>query len=316
MPLNKSPFLPEISSAGQAYESLQAVLDAIDALVYVADMETYEVYFINAYGRKIWGEGNGMQCWRLLQSNQSGPCDFCTNPQLVDAEGNPTGVLVWEFQNTVDGHWYQCRDQAITWFNGRRARIEIATDISDLKNTVEALNEAKQQAEALSRTDDLTGVRNRRGLLEDARMLFNLARRYGTGLLLAMIDMDYFKQVNDRYGHASGDKVLIRVADTIQNNIREVDVFGRYGGEEFLLVLPGMEAEHGLQTLERLRKLVGELRFRVDQDEFAVSCSIGVAALSEKNSRVEDLVAAADRALYRAKKNGRNRVELGYTTDP
>jgi diguanylate cyclase (GGDEF)-like protein len=310
MPSKNSPLSPDLLSAGQAYESLQAILDAIDALVYVADMETYEIYFINQYGRQIWGDGIGQQCWRLLQSDQTGPCSFCTNPKLVDAQGNPTGVLVWEFQNTVNGRWYQCRDQAITWINGRRARIEIATDISDLKNSVQALNEAKLLAETLSRTDELTGIRNRRALLDDARMLFNLARRYGTGLMLAVLDMDHFKRVNDTHGHASGDKVLIRMTETIQHNIREVDVFGRYGGEEFLLVLPGMDAEHGVQTLERLRKLVSELRFGSSQGEFGVSCSLGVALQHSDHTRVEDLVADADKALYRAKQNGRNRVEL------
>lgn len=306
-----NPSLPQhIQTVGQAYESLQAILDAIDALVYVADMETYEIYFINQYGRQIWGEGIGKQCWRLLQSDQTGPCAFCTNPQLVDAQGNPTGVLVWEFQNTVNGRWYQCRDQAITWINGRRARIEIATDISDLKTSVQSLHEARQIAEALSRTDELTGIRNRRALLDDARMLFNLARRYGTGLMLAVLDMDHFKQVNDIHGHSAGDKVLVRMTETIQHNIREVDVFGRYGGEEFLLVLPGMDAEHGVQTLERLRKLVSELLFRSAQGDFGVSCSMGVALQHSDHASVEDLVADADKALYRAKQNGRNRVEL------
>lgn len=305
-----TPLLHDIQTAGQAYESLQAILDAIDALVYVADMETYEVYFINQYGRQIWGDGIGTQCWRLLQSDQTSPCAFCTNPQLVDASGNPTGVLVWEFQNTVNGRWYQCRDQAITWINGRRARIEIATDISELKNSVQALHEAKQMAVALSRTDELTGIRNRRALLDDARMLFNLARRYDTGLMVALLDMDHFKQVNDTRGHACGDKVLIRTAETIQHNIREVDVFGRYGGEEFLLVLPGLNKEHGVQALERLRKLVSGLRFGSSQGEFGVTCSMGVVLQHSDHGKVDDMVAEADKALYRAKQNGRNRVEL------
>lgn len=293
-----------------ASQSLSAVLDAIDALVYVADMETYDLYFINAYGRKVWGNSVGRKCWQVLQADQDGPCTFCNNPQLINEQGEPTDVLVWEFQNTVNGRWYQCRDQAITWINGRRARIEIATDITELKENVQALHEAKHLAETLSRTDDLTGLRNRRALLDDARMLFNLARRYGTDLMLVMLDMDHFKQVNDQYGHPCGDQVLKRITQAIQHSIRDVDVFGRYGGEEFMLVLPGLDVRHGLNTLERVRQAVADLDIACPQGSFRVSCSMGAALQGAQHCNLDRLIAEADQALYCAKQRGRNRVEL------
>lgn len=293
----------------QAYESLLAILDAIDALVYVADMESYEIYFLNAYGRKVWGEGIGKQCWAFLQSGQKGPCEFCTNPQLIDAERKPTGVLVWEFQNTANHHWYQCRDQAITWMNGRLARIEIATDITDLKNSVQKLEEAKQLAEALSRTDELTGIRNRRALMDDARMLFNLAKRYHTPLMMVVLDLDFFKRVNDQHGHRAGDDVLVDIAKTLHDNIREVDVLGRFGGEEFVLVLPGIAMEDSQQTLNRLREIISGQQFKSDQGSFSITCSMGACQLRNDHDDIEELLHEADKALYRAKNSGRNRVE-------
>ncbi|MDQ7825750.1 MAG: ATP-binding protein [Candidatus Eremiobacteraeota bacterium] len=123
---------------------LRAVLDSMDALAYVADMATYEVLFFNQYGKNNWGDITGQICWQKLQDNQDGPCVFCTNNQLVDKEGHATGVLVWEFQNTVNGRWYQCRDVAIPWLDGRLVRLEIASDITDLK-------QAKEQAESADR---------------------------------------------------------------------------------------------------------------------------------------------------------------------
>lgn len=293
-----------------AHDSLRAVLDALDALVYVADMETHEIYFINAYGRKIWGDATGKKCWDVLQTGQTGPCAFCTNPKLLDAAGKPSGVQVWEFQNTVNGNWYQCRDQAITWINGRTVRIEIATNITALKTSLQALDESRRTAEALSRTDELTGIRNRRALLDDTRLLFNLARRYGTGLIVALLDLDHFKKINDRHGHAVGDEVLVQMAAAVRRSIRDVDVFGRFGGEEFVLALPGLDAAHGLQALERLRDVVSKLAFNSGQNRFHVTCSMGVAVMGREHLRLETLLDEADRGLYRAKQAGRNQVRM------
>lgn len=108
-------------------------MDSVDALVYVADMKNYEILFINEYGRSRHGNVAGRLCWQTLQKNQDGPCPFCTNTKLIDADGNSTGVYRWEFQNTHNGRWYDCRDRAIHWIDGRLARLEIAFDITARK---------------------------------------------------------------------------------------------------------------------------------------------------------------------------------------
>ena len=122
----------------------RTLVNSLDALVYVADIETHEVLFINDYGRKIWGDIVGKVCWQVLQSGQTAPCPFCTNARLLTPDGKPAGVYVWEFQNTVNGEWYECRDQAIEWTDGRYVRLEIATNITARK----AVEQEKSKLEA------------------------------------------------------------------------------------------------------------------------------------------------------------------------
>ncbi|MFW8600538.1 hybrid sensor histidine kinase/response regulator [Desulfobacterota bacterium M19] len=126
-------------------ERFRALVNNLDSLVYVADIETYELLFINEYGRKIWGDIVGKTCWQALQAGQQGPCEFCTNSRLLNDEGEPLSVVVWEFQNTIDGEWYECRDQAIRWPDGRYVRMEIATNITRRKLSEMALSEEKER---------------------------------------------------------------------------------------------------------------------------------------------------------------------------
>ncbi|MDP3565465.1 MAG: PAS domain S-box protein, partial [Methanoregula sp.] len=126
-------------------ERFKTVMDSIDALIYVTDMHTFKLLFINKYGRNIWGEIEGKVCWQTIQSGQKGPCPFCTNDRIVDAKGNPTGIYQWEFQNTVNGCWYDCRDSAIPWTDGRLVRMEIASDITRHKLIEISLRESEEK---------------------------------------------------------------------------------------------------------------------------------------------------------------------------
>ncbi|MEF9438100.1 MAG: HD domain-containing protein, partial [Candidatus Mariimomonas ferrooxydans] len=112
---------------------LQIILNSIDAGVYVADMKTYKLLFLNNYLKDIFGDAVGKICWQTLQSGKSGPCEFCTNETLLTKEGKPTGVIALELKNSVNNRWYDIRDRAIDWVDGRVARLEIATDITERK---------------------------------------------------------------------------------------------------------------------------------------------------------------------------------------
>ena len=127
------------------------VLDALEALVYVVDMATYEVLYVNDYGRRHWGEVKGRICWQALEQGQSGPCAVCTNPYLLDEQGSPkSGSYVWEYFSPQQGRWYECHDRAMFWAGGRLARLEIALDISQRKQAEAAESEQRALAEALS----------------------------------------------------------------------------------------------------------------------------------------------------------------------
>jgi len=119
----------------ESEERFAIVLNTMDAFVYVATLDTYEVLFINQHARALFGEVVGQTCWQALQAGQSGPCPFCTNRYLLDEDGRPTGPYTWEFQNTRTGAWYHIQDQAIVWPDGRIVRLEVASDITKVKES-------------------------------------------------------------------------------------------------------------------------------------------------------------------------------------
>jgi len=158
--------------------------------------------------------------------------------------------------------------------------------------------------------DGLTGIANRRRCEEALTSEIALADRLGTPLTLVLADLDDFKEINDAHGHATGDDALREAAAVLRATVRDSDLAGRWGGEEFLLLLPGTDAEGGARLAERARSALGERSFRGhDGAAVSVTCSFGVAQHSPGTERRE-LLAAADRALYRAKREGKNRVAL------
>jgi diguanylate cyclase (GGDEF)-like protein len=174
------------------------------------------------------------------------------------------------------------------------------------------LHLANRRLRLLARTDDLTGLRNRRGLKVALLRELRRAERYGRDLSLMQIDVDRFKQVNDRYGHGVGDRVLQAVAKALQVGVRQVDVVARTGGEEFVVVAPETPLADALQIAERLRALVAGVSLPVGDQLVQVTISAGVASC-RTTGRIDPqlLLRRADEALYRAKALGRNRVEAG-----
>lgn len=293
--------------AGQT--AIETVLDSLDALVYVADIQTHELLFLNAYGRAEWGEIDNRKCWQVLQKGQKGPCTFCNNAMLVDAEGAATGVQVWEFRNTRNNRWYQCRDQAIRWPDGRLVRIEIATDITDLKDLQTQLTAARLQAEQLANEDALTGLANRRALFALGRSAIEQARRQGHPVALIALDADRFKRINDCYGHAAGDVVLKALAEVLRSHTRAADIAARLGGEEFAVLLPATGLKAARDLAERLRASIEALDIDYRGQRIQMTCSFGVTASDSGSATLDQLLNAADLATYRAKAGGRNRVE-------
>ena len=169
------------------------------------------------------------------------------------------------------------------------------------------LKEAYKRIEELAELDELTGASNRRCIMRMLNEEITRAGRSGTPCSIALIDLDWFKRINDTYGHPTGDEVLRTFAITMFANIRSVDRFGRYGGEEFLLVLPDLPEEAAARALDRLRAIIADLDWSAFSPAMMVTISAGVATLNPDETP-DTLLARADNALYAAKARGRNRI--------
>lgn len=167
-----------------------------------------------------------------------------------------------------------------------------------------------QEVQSLALTDPLTGLQNRRSLFELGRVEFARAHRMNRAFCCMMLDLDHFKQINDTYGHPVGDQVLREFADRCKRSVREVDLVGRYGGEELVILLPETDRPTSMQVAERLRVSIAATPIRVYDKEIALTVSIGVATKDENTQQLETLIARADQAMYIAKHKGRNCVAM------
>jgi diguanylate cyclase (GGDEF)-like protein len=203
-----------------------------------------------------------------------------------------------------------------------RAKVSVFANIylkaEELANTARAMQTSAEQMGALNveltaiaRSDPLTSLRNRRALSEDLEELEARASRYGHRYCMAVIDVDYFKSYNDTYGHLAGDEVLQFVAARLTERLRSGDSLYRYGGEEFLCILPEQSLETGCQAVERMRVGIEELAIaHIGNPAGVLTMSGGVAMLDATRRRTANQVLKeADEAMYRAKRGGRNRVE-------
>jgi len=167
-----------------------------------------------------------------------------------------------------------------------------------------------QEVQSLALTDPLTGLQNRRSVFELGRIEFSRAQRMKRPFCCMMLDLDHFKLVNDNYGHSLGDQVLQEFAKRCKNAVREVDLIGRYGGEELLIFLPETDSETAMQVAERLRASVEGTPMKVSGEELNVTVSVGVSRKDANTLELETLIARADQAMYIAKHKGRNNVAI------
>lgn len=187
----------------------------------------------------------------------------------------------------------------ITW-EGESAHI------AAIRDNTERIN-AEQELERLAITDPLTGLANRRQFFKESKLIFSRANQAPFILSVLMIDFDHFKNVNDLYGHAAGDLVLQECAQRMKASLRPGDIFGRYGGEELVILLPRTGFKEAFQIAERLRTAIAEVPVKVGDSEISNTISIGVASLGKETGSLEALLQRADEALYTAKQAGRNR---------
>ncbi len=237
---------------------------------------------------------------RDMRSNVTGAVDLGQLKELVQNRLESLGGYVRTYLESQDSR-SRAAQSRIEELSGKLATLE--TEASTLRSKVQQQHQAAQ-------IDPLTGSYNRSAYEERVAQEFARWKRFGTPVSMAVLDIDNFKAINDRYGHQAGDKVLTTIASVLASNVRETDFLARYGGEEFVLIMPGAEAESGMRVLEKLRRAVQECGFHFRGEAVPVTVSCGIADFRDGDSSAETF-ARADRAMYKAKQGGRNRCELG-----
>jgi diguanylate cyclase (GGDEF)-like protein len=178
-----------------------------------------------------------------------------------------------------------------------------------LNETLLELDRARNDAEQLSRTDPLTGLLNRREFFAQCDREWHRSARKGSPLSCIMLDLDFFKSINDGYGHLAGDAALRGVGHVLQAASRSIDAVCRYGGEEFAILLPETDLAQAAIVAERLRQEIADISLMIDGNSISLTASLGIATRGSRTASMDELIHRADSALMTAKCSGRNRVE-------
>ena len=187
-------------------------------------------------------------------------------------------------------------------------------DVTDTSIYQQQLKALTQELREVGNHDGLTHLFNRRYIEETLSKEFNRARRYAHPLTVILTDIDHFKQVNDTHGHLAGDEVLRIISRRLQNSLRDTDILGRYGGEEFLIVLPNTGTRGGKVLAERLRHAIESEPVAFGDTHLTIKVSLGITELREDSRKYEQLIGEADQALYQSKERGRNQATV-FTAD-
>jgi len=269
---------------------------------------------------------DGVEAWQALQAPNSprlaildwmmpgmDGVEVCRRVRAADREPYIYILLLTartESQDLVEGMDAGADDYLTKPFNAHelRVRLRAGSRILDLQEELLVAREALREQ---ATHDGLTGLFNRASILEALQNELARSGRESQPVSLLMVDLDRFKNINDTHGHLAGDAVLREIARRMKSAIRRYDAIGRYGGEEFLILLPGCEGEAACVQAERIREAVAASPFPAGADFLPVTCSIGASWRGRPSvSDTDSLVREADLALYRAKDRGRNRVEI------
>jgi diguanylate cyclase (GGDEF)-like protein/PAS domain S-box-containing protein len=249
----------------------------------------------------------GKRCYEMLQNRES-VCEGCAVKETFDTGKPSTKQKLVNY--TGDSHtWLEIYTYPIFDEMGKVVNvIEYTRDITQRKRAEAERDILVDRLQYLSRIDDLTGLLNRRVLIEKLEDEVRRIQRYKSSLSLIICDIDYFKEINDKYGHDIGDRVLQMVSRLFIEAIRNTDVIGRYGGDEFLVILPETTMEGAKEIAERIRSSVENFKFNADETSINPTVSLGIAEFNPEKEDVSELIKRADNALYIAKGKGRNRV--------
>ncbi len=258
------------------------------------------IIVVDAQNRLIDFNKSAQNIFRWLSADQIS-MPMATWPEgqaIVRPQSSPFDLQV---VNDGETQLYEFRITPLEENHKHMGNIYFFSDVTTQRQLLQDLN-------FMASFDSMTQIYNRRRLLEEAQLETQRLLRYGGNMSVLMIDIDHFKQVNDRYGHKAGDEVIRMVVRVCQNRCRETDIFGRYGGEEFVLVLKEADSKKAMQIAEFIRKQVEDTVVRYEGEEIRITVSIGIASVSGTMgvSNIDVIINEADIALYKVKNSGRN----------
>ncbi len=281
---------------------------------------------LSKYGYEITECIDGLNAWEHLQSDDSPNLlildwsmpglqglDLCKKVRELAKEPQPYIILLTaknEMNDVIEGLDSGADDYITKPFYPHELRARLNVGVRSIKLQQELL-ETRNQLKIEACHDYLTGILNRRAAMDSFRQELERNQRNPKMLAVALFDLDHFKKVNDTYGHLVGDEVLCETTKRVTSTLRPYDIFGRYGGEEFLLVFPESDSNNALALCQRVRSLICNEKMDTTSGGVSVSLSIGLCVFAGKGRyTIEQLVQMADDALYKAKEAGRNCVEM------
>ncbi|MBT0961738.1 sensor domain-containing diguanylate cyclase [Denitromonas iodatirespirans] len=256
------------------------------------------------------GKDRGLWAWNVVARNRE-----AVEEELIELQG-AEGLAPTKLRLNAspildgDGHFRGCIVSLSDVSQLHRANEALLSALQALDESSQKIQQQNRELAHLATRDPLTGCFNRRAFYDKVSQVMTNAARNGTAVSCVMTDIDHFKSFNDTYGHAVGDQVLVAVAAALQRGIRDGDILCRYGGEEFCIVLPGLNVAGARSVAERLRQSIEEMadaNLRTTS-RLKITASFGIAQLNAGSADVEDMIQRADAALYEAKRGGRNRV--------
>ena len=295
-------------------EAYRAILDNVGEGVYVLDAEERIIYWntacttLTGFGES---EAMGFRCSQeLLRHVDATGKRLCLNGCPMAAtlqDGQPREADIYLSHRC--GHRVPVRVRVRPVYGPSGEVIAAVQSFMDIADKMAALEQVKE-LEGLAYIDPLTGIANRRFLEDAFAARMDESRRHGWTVGLIMVDLDHFKQVNDTYGHETGDRVLLMVARTLRGSTRSYDILGRWGGEELVVLLTNTSAEDIAGVAERYRALVEQSELLVEGARVRVTISVGAALAGDGYDSPSSLLARADALMYQSKEGGRNRVSV------